>query len=95
MTTHNDGKETVWLSSEIKTPPFSQSARIEAGSLLKQLQDGELLSMPVSSIGKHCYELRVGDSENNQEWRIIYQIDDDAIIIAGVFSRKLERHLNR
>jgi hypothetical protein len=40
MTSQNDSKEIVWLSGEIKTPPFSQSARIEAGFLLRQLQEG-------------------------------------------------------
>ena len=94
MTTSNDSKEIVWLSGEIKTPPFSQSARTEAGFLLRKLQDGELLSMPESrpmpNIGKHCHELRIGDSENNQEWRIVYRIDDDAIIVAGVFLKKTQ-----
>jgi phage-related protein len=94
MTSQNDSKEIVWLSGEIKTPPFSQSARIEAGFLLRQLQEGELLSMPVSrpmpSICKHCHELRIGDSENNQEWRIIYRIDDDAIIVVSVFLKKTQ-----
>ena len=94
MTTHNDSKEILWLSGEIKTPPFSQSARAEAGFLLRKLQDGELLSMPESrpmpNIGKHCHELRVIDSENNQQWRIVYRIDDDAIIVADVFAKKTQ-----
>ncbi len=94
MTTHNDSKKIVWLSGEVKTPPFSLSARIEAGFLLRQLQEGELLSMPISrpmpDIGKHCHELRVRDSENNQQWRIIYRIDDDAIIVASVFLKKTQ-----
>lgn len=77
MNTHNESKDILWLAGEIKTPPFSQLARIEAGSLLRQLQEGELLSMPISrpmpSVGKHCHELRVHDSENSKEWRIIYR----------------------
>jgi hypothetical protein len=71
MNHHNDRKEIVWLAGELKTPPFSQSARIEAGFLLRQLQECEMLSMPISrpipSIGKHCHELRVHDSENSKE----------------------------
>ncbi len=95
MTIHdNDSKKIVWLSGEIKTPPLSVFARIEAGFLLRQLQEDELLSMPVSrpmpDIGKHCHELRVRDSENNQQWRIIYRIDDDAIIVASVFLKKTQ-----
>jgi phage-related protein len=91
MTSHNNSKEIIWLSGEVKTPPFFQSIRIEAGSLLRQLQDGELLSMPISrpmpSIDKHCHELRIKDSENNKKWRIIYRIDDDAIVILDVFAK--------
>jgi len=29
----------VWLEGEVKTPPFSQAARLEAGFLLRQLQE--------------------------------------------------------
>jgi phage-related protein len=91
MKPQNDSKYILWLSGEVKSPPFSQSARIEIGYLLRQLQEGELLSMPVSrsmaSIGRHCYELRIHDSENSKEWRIIYRIDDDALIILDVFAK--------
>jgi len=58
-------KPLVWLYSEIKTPPFSKSARLEAGFLLRKLQHGETLSMPHSkpmpSIGSKCHELRITD----------------------------------
>lgn len=36
-------KPLVWLQGEIKTPPFSYEARIEAGVLLRRLQRGESL----------------------------------------------------
>jgi hypothetical protein len=56
----------VWLRGEIKTPPFSQEARIDAGMLLRRLQQGELLSMPQSrpmpDIGQRCHELRIRDA---------------------------------
>ncbi len=95
MSHPNDSKEIVWLSGEVKTPPFSQLARIESGSLLRQLQEGEFLSMPTSrpmpSIGKHCHELRIHDSENNKEWRIIYRIDDDAVVILDVFAKTTQK----
>ena len=41
-------KEIVWLHGEVKTPPFSTAARMEAGFLLRQLQYGVKLSMPQS-----------------------------------------------
>ncbi|WP_309728936.1 type II toxin-antitoxin system RelE/ParE family toxin [Chamaesiphon sp. OTE_75_metabat_556] len=95
MTTLNDGKELVLFFGEIKTPPFSKSARIETGFLLRKLQNGEMLAMPESrpmpNIGKHCHELRVGDSENNKEWRIIYRIDEDEIVVFDVFHKATQK----
>ena len=41
-------KDLVWFKGEVKTPPFSSEARIEAGFLLRRLQQGESLSMPQS-----------------------------------------------
>ena len=41
-------KPLVWLRGEVKTPPFSAAARLEAGTLLRRLQGGEKLSMPHS-----------------------------------------------
>jgi len=87
-----DGEERplVWLEGEIKTPPFSPEARIEAGTLLRRLQRGENIGMPhsrpMSSIGRRCHELRVRDK--GQNWRIVYRIDADAIVIAEVFAKK-------
>lgn len=37
------------------------------------------------SIGTSCYELRIRDA--NKNWRIIYRIDDDAILIVEVFNK--------
>ena len=63
---------------------------MEAGILLRQLQYGMNLSMPQSrpmpTIGKRCHKLRITD--NNVIWRIIYRIDEDAIIILEVFEKK-------
>jgi phage-related protein len=85
-----EDKPLVWLRGEIKTPPFSPAARIEAGVLLRRLQRGEQLSIPHSrpmpSIGPRCHELRINDADAT--WRIIYRIDADAIIIGEVFSKK-------
>ena len=38
-------KPLIWLHGEIKTPPFSSAARIEAGFLFRLLQMGEKLNM--------------------------------------------------
>jgi phage-related protein len=82
-------KPLVWLHGQTKTPPFSQEARIEAGYLLGRLQQGENLSLPQSrpmpSIGRRCHELRVPD--RGQDWRIVYRIDPDAIVILEVFGK--------
>ncbi|WP_372808680.1 type II toxin-antitoxin system RelE/ParE family toxin [Pontiella sp.] len=84
------GKPLIWLKGEVKTPPFSKEARIEAGCLLRDLQEGIQISLPHSrpmpSIGRRCHELRITDK--NEIWRIIYRSDIDAIIIADVFKKK-------
>ena len=82
-------KELAWLHGEVKTPPFSREARVEAGVLLRRLQEGELLGMPHSrpmpSIGSGCHELRIRDEDRN--WRVIYRIDLDVIVIVEVFPK--------
>ena len=83
----------MWLHGEVKSPPFGDEARREAGFLLRQLQQGELLEMPHSrpmpAIGKRCHELRVADAMVS--WRIVYRIDDDAIVLLEVFQKKTEK----
>ncbi len=83
-------KPLVWLHGEVKTPPFSKEARVEAGVLLRRLQRGELLGLPASRpmpvIGRRCHELRITDA--TVVWRIIYRVDPDAVIIADAFAKK-------
>jgi phage-related protein len=83
-------KPLVWLHGEVKSPPFSKEGRLEAGFLLRRLQRGDLLEMPASrpmpTVGVRCHELRVNDSSG--QWRLVYRIDSDAIVIAEVFSKK-------
>lgn len=83
----------VWLHAEIKTPPLSTAARIEAGVLLRRLQRGERLGMPharpMATIGRRCLELRIPDSA--QTWRIICRVDPDAVLILEVFSKKTQQ----
>jgi phage-related protein len=85
-----EDKPLVWLRGAIKTPPFSQTARLEAGYLLRLLQEGELLGLPHSRpmpvIGRRCHELRVNDDSGT--FRIVYRVDADAIVIIDVFSKK-------
>ena len=82
-------KPLVWLHGAVKTPPFSQAARIEAGFLLRRLQGGENLGLPHSrpmpSIGQRCHELRINDQ--SVTWRIVYRVDPDAIVILEVFKK--------
>jgi phage-related protein len=82
-------KPLTWLHGEIKTPPFTQAARLEVGLLLRRLQQGEGLGLPHSrpmpSIGVHCHELKMRDQ--SKDWRIIYRVDSDAIVIAEVFNK--------
>lgn len=86
----DEDKPLVWLRAEVKTPPFSREARIEAGTLLRRLQRGENIGLPHSrpmpTIGKRCHELRITDKVAT--WRIMYRIDSDAVIISEVFSKK-------
>ena len=85
-------KPLVILHGEIKTPPFSAAARIEAGMCLRKLQRGMTLSMPISrpmpTIGARCAELRIVDA--NKTWRIVYRVDADAVLIAEVFAKKTQ-----
>ena len=83
-------KPLVWLRGEIKTPPFGTNARVEAGFLLRRLQRGDSLrlphSRPMADIGAGCHELRIVDGSVN--WRIMYHIAQDAIVILDVFAKK-------
>jgi phage-related protein len=56
---------------------------------VRLLQQGENLGLPHSrpmpSIGQHCHELRIPDEKHN--WRIMYFLDSDAIVILEVFAK--------
>lgn len=86
----DEDKPLAWLHGEVKTPPFSLEARIEAGMLLRRLQSGERIGLPHSrpmpSIGRRCHELRIPDE--GVTWRIIYRTDADSIVIGEVFAKK-------
>ena len=85
-------KPLMWLHGEVRTPPLTATARLEAGLLLRRLQRGESLGLPQSrpmpAIGRHCHELRIVDEATT--WRIVYRIDADAIVVAEVFAKKTQ-----
>lgn len=74
---------------------MSLAAKREAGFLLRQLQRGDLLSLPESrpmpSIGRRCHELRIIDRSVDKIWRIVYRIDPDAIVILEIFAKKTQK----
>ena len=43
-------------------------------------------SRPMPTIGVRCHELRIVDAKS--DWRIVYRVDPDAIVIVDVFSKK-------
>lgn len=61
--------------------------------LLRLLQDGEQLRMPqaepLPTVGARCGALRVRDAGHN--WRIMYRVDADAVLILEVYSKKTRR----
>jgi len=85
-----NGKSLMVLKGELQTPPMSEEARRETGFLLRRLQQGENLGLPHSRpmpvIGLRCHELRVNDAAKT--WRVIYRIDEDAILVVEVFDKK-------
>lgn len=61
--------------------------------LLRLLQEGEKLGMPLAEplpdVGTRCGALRVRDAEHN--WRIMYRIDADAVLILDVYPKKTRK----
>jgi phage-related protein len=91
--TRSRRKPVAWLHGEIKTPPFTDDGRREAGELLRLLQEGERLGMPqaesLPSVGARCGAIRVRDGEHN--WRIMYRIDSDAVLVLEVYAKKTRK----
>ncbi len=46
-------------------------------------------SRPMPSIGPRCHELRITDEKI--DWRIIYRVDADAIVILELFEKKTSK----
>ncbi|MEE4276721.1 MAG: type II toxin-antitoxin system RelE/ParE family toxin [Thermoleophilia bacterium] len=86
-------KPLVWLHGEVRSPPLSRAARVEAGVLLRRLQHGEAVGMPharaMPSVGARCHELRIVDA--GASWRIVVRVDADAVVVAEVFRKTTRR----
>lgn|SRR6185437_15301027 len=71
----------------------SQPRRVEAGMLLRRLQEGDRLGMPHSrpmpGVGPRCHELRVVDA--GKTWRIVCRLDPDAVVMADVFQKTTQQ----
>jgi phage-related protein len=82
-------KPLIWLHGKVRTPPFSSEARVEAGVLIRLLQEGVGLSLPHSRpmprIGRGCHEPRIQDQ--NRTWRIVYFVDSLSVVILAVFAK--------
>ena len=78
-------KIVLWLQNELKTPPLSSAARMEAGGLLRRLQRGELIALPHSRpmprIGQGCHELRIPDA--GKTWKMFRPSDRSSEYIHG------------
>ena len=83
-------KPLRWLGDVIKVPPFSNKGALAVAALLEVVARGGMPGMPHSkpmpSIGVRCHELRVKDG--NRTWRVVYRVEEDAIVILDVFSKK-------
>jgi phage-related protein len=86
-------KPLVWLHGEVKSPPLTAAARLEAGLLRRRLQRGERFELPHSrpmpGIGPRCHELRIPDE--TVTWRIVCRVDPDAVVIVDVFAKKTRK----
>ena len=64
---------------------------------MRQLQGGAKLGLPHSrpmpGISARCHELRIVDEGATR--RIIYRLDDDAVVIVDVFSKKTRQRPGR
>jgi phage-related protein len=83
-------KPLVWLHGEIRTPPFSRAARIEAGYLLRLLQKGQAVGLPQSRpmpvVGPAVTNCECAMQRRNGE--SCTANDVDAVVILEVFAKK-------
>jgi phage-related protein len=81
-------KPVRWFE-HMTRPPLTEEGQLRGGTLLRLLQEGESLSAPdakqLPSIGARRGELRFQDEGHN--WRIVYRVDDDAILVVHIFAK--------
>jgi phage-related protein len=86
-------KPLVWLSGEVKTRSQQLTRLHSTFSREGWLQEGQVLSMPhaepLPTVGPRCGALRVRDA--GQNWRIMYRIDKDAVVILEVYGKKTQK----
>lgn len=94
-----NGKDKLvfWLHTEIKTPPFSENARLTAGYFIRKLQQHQTLTMPdlrvMPSIGERCCELRIPDGEKHGELSVALM--RTLFLFSVFFRRRQGQHLKR
>ena len=86
----NEGHKTlVIIGCSITTPPLAEAARRQIGMLLRFVQAGESLGLPISRpmsvIGPNCHELRLSDEQG--EWRVFYHIGIDVVQVLDVLHK--------
>src|SRR5882724_5239422 len=91
---HRTEKQIRWLCNQKILKKFSDEAKEDVGSRLELLQQGRFIQYPLSdhmpSICQHCHELRK-IQDKNIEWRIIYRIDPEVIVIVEVFKKQSKK----
>jgi hypothetical protein len=81
----------VWLAGEVKTPPFSLDARIEAGMLLRRLQRGEKLALPHSLPEALLLLLAAAVQRCEADVALLHDVrDDGAIVVCSHGERMFE-----
>jgi phage-related protein len=88
-------KPLAWLSGVLSSPPMPVAARIEAGFLLRMIQQGAPLGMPparpMPSIGPGVLALRVTDGATRSEWRIVLKPEHDVVVVLHFFQKKTQK----
>jgi phage-related protein len=87
---NGEDKPLVWLEGEIKTHRLPQRLASKPGRSYDVSNRGRTLECrihgPCRPWGPGCHELRIRDADQN--WRVIYRIDADAVVIVDVFAKR-------
>ncbi len=94
-------KPLVWIHGDVKSPPFSAEARLEAGFLLRRLQRGESLGLPQSKASKQAKLESAGWRVGSAEESIGLTKDESAYIemklalAEALRKQRLKKHLSQ